>query len=141
MKVTWLGQSGYVFDYKGQRLLIDPFFSDIVEEKQGFKRLMQAPISIKELKPSTIFITHNHLDHFDPIALPKIHTFYPTISIIGPESVMKKANEMGFNLSVMKQINKGESKDVGNFRITATAAYHSDPFSVGCLIEFGEKII
>ena len=141
MKVTWLGQSGYVFDYKGQRLLIDPFFSEIVEEKQGFKRLMQAPISIKELKPSTIFITHNHLDHFDPIALPKIHTFYPTISIIGPESVMKKANEMGFNLSVMKQINKGDSIEVGDFKITATAAYHSDPFSVGCLIELGEKTI
>ena len=141
MKVTWLGQSGYVFDYKGQRLLIDPFFSDIVEEKQGFKRLMQAPILIKELKPSTIFITHNHLDHFDPIALPKIHTFYPTISIIGPESVMKKANEMGFNLSVMKQINKGDSIEVGDFKITATAAYHSDPFSVGCLIELGEKTI
>ena len=141
MKVTWLGQSGYVFDYKGQRLLIDPFFSDIVEKKQGFKRLMQAPFSIEELRPSAIFITHNHLDHFDPIALPKIHTFYPTISIIGPESVMKKANEMGFNLSVMKQINKGDSIEVGDFKITATAAYHSDPFSVGCLIELGEKTI
>jgi L-ascorbate metabolism protein UlaG (beta-lactamase superfamily) len=141
LKSTWLGQSGYLFEFNGQRLLIDPFFSDIVEEKEGFKRLMQPPISIEKLKPSAIFITHNHLDHFDPITLPEIHTFYPAISIFGPESVMKKASEMGFNLSVMKQINKGESKDVGNFRITATAAYHSDPFSVGCLIEFGEKMI
>jgi len=30
---------------------------------------------------------------------------------------------------------------LGNFRITATAAYHSDPFSVGCLIEVGDKTI
>ena len=141
MKVTWLGQSGYVFDYKGQRLLIDPFFSDIVEKKQGFKRLMQAPFSIDALNPSVIFITHNHLDHFDPIALPQIHSFYPAIPIIGPASVIKKANEMGFNPSVLKQIDKGKKIELGNFFITATAAYHSDPFSVGCLIELGDKTI
>ena len=141
MKVTWLGQSGYVFDYKGQRLLIDPFFSDIVEKKQGFKRLMQAPFSIEELRPSAIFITHNHLDHFDPIALPQIHSFYPAIPIIGPASVIKKANEMGFNPSVLRQIDKGETIEVSDFKITATAAYHSDPFSVGCLIELGDKTI
>ena len=141
MKVTWLGQSGYVFDYKGQRLLIDPFFSDIVEKKQGFKRLMQVPISIDALNPSVIFITHNHLDHFDPIALTEIHSCYPAIPIIGPASVIKKANEMGFNPSVLKQIDKGKKIELGNFFITATAAYHSDPFSVGCLIELGDKTI
>ena len=141
MKVTWLGQSGYVFDYKGQRLLIDPFFSDIVEKKQGFKRLMQAPFSIEELRPSAIFITHNHLDHFDPIALPQIHSFYANIPVIGPASVIRKANEMGFNPSVLKQIDKGKTIEVSDFKITATAAYHSDPFSVGCLIELVGKTI
>ena len=141
MKVTWLGQSGYVLDYNKQRLLIDPFFSDIVEKKQGFKRLMQAPISIEALNPSAIFITHNHLDHFDPIALPEIHSFYASIPIIGPASVMRKANEMGFDPSVLRQIDKGETIEVSDFKITATAAYHSDPFSVGCLIEVGKKTI
>ncbi|MFN3377845.1 MAG: MBL fold metallo-hydrolase, partial [Runella zeae] len=72
MKITWLGQSGFVFENEGQRLLIDPFYSDIVEQKQGLKRLMSPPISIEELRPDIIFITHNHMDHFDPIELPEI---------------------------------------------------------------------
>jgi L-ascorbate metabolism protein UlaG (beta-lactamase superfamily) len=140
-RVIWLGQSGFLFESRGEKLLIDPFYSDIVEQKEGFKRLMQAPIPIEGLDPSVIFITHNHLDHFDPIALPEIHAFYPTIPIIGPESVMKKANEMGFTPSVLKHIEKGKTIEIGNFKITATAAYHSDPFSVGCLIEVGDKTI
>ncbi len=140
-KATWLGQSSFLFENKGERLLIDPFFSDIVEQKQGLKRLMQAPIPIESLDPTVIFITHNHLDHFDPIALPEIHDFYPKIPIIGPESVMKKADEMGFNPSVLIHIEKGKTIETGNFKITATAAYHSDPFSVGCLIEIGDKTI
>ncbi|RYD71441.1 MAG: MBL fold metallo-hydrolase, partial [Sphingobacteriales bacterium] len=46
MKVTWLGQSGYLFEYSGERLLIDPFFSDVVFERQGIKRLVDPPCSI-----------------------------------------------------------------------------------------------
>lgn len=140
-KVIWLGQSGFLFESRGERLLIDPFFSDIVEQKQGLKRLMQPPIPIEGLEPSVIFITHDHLDHFDPIALPQIHAFYRNLPIIGPESVMKKANEMGFTPSVLRLIEKGKTIEIGNFKITATAAYHSDPFSVGCLIEAGDKYI
>jgi L-ascorbate metabolism protein UlaG (beta-lactamase superfamily) len=141
VNITWLGQSGFLFESHGERLLIDPFYSDVVEQKQGLKRLMQPPVPIERLNPSAIFITHNHLDHFDSIALPEIHALYPSIPIIGPESVMKKGYELGFNPSVLKQIEKGETITIGEFKLTATAAYHSDPFSVGCLIEVGDKLI
>jgi L-ascorbate metabolism protein UlaG (beta-lactamase superfamily) len=42
---------------------------------------------------------------------------------------------------VLKQIEIGKTIAIGEFKLTATAAYHSDPFSVGCLIEAGDKII
>jgi L-ascorbate metabolism protein UlaG (beta-lactamase superfamily) len=141
MKATWLGQSGYLLESEGQRLLVDPFYSDIIEQKQGLKRLMQPPIPIEKLDPSVIFITHDHIDHFDPIALPKIHALYPNIPIIGPESVMKKAQEYHFFSSVLKPIEKGKTIKKGHFKITAAAAYHGDPFSVGCVIEVEGKNI
>lgn len=141
VNITWLGQSGFLFESHGERLLIDPFYSDIVEQTQGLKRLMQPPVPIERLNPSAIFVTHNHLDHFDPIALPEIHALYPSIPIIGPESVIKKGVELGFNPSVLKQIEIGKTIAIGEFKLSATAAYHSDPFSVGCLIEAGDKII
>jgi L-ascorbate metabolism protein UlaG (beta-lactamase superfamily) len=135
MKATWLGQSGYLFESNGKRLLIDPFYSDIVEQKQGIKRLVEAPIPMRELKPDIIFITHNHLDHFDPIALPEIHELFPQTPIVGPESVILLAKEMGFDESILIELPKGSKIKLGEFEITSTAAYHSDPFAVGCLIK------
>ncbi|MFN3377846.1 MAG: MBL fold metallo-hydrolase, partial [Runella zeae] len=51
------------------------------------------------------------------------------------------AKEMGFNPSVLQLIEIGQTIETGIFKITATPTYHSDPFSVGCLIEVGDKYI
>ena len=141
MKIIWLGQGGFLLEAEGQRMLIDPFLSNIVEERQGLKRLVEPPLTINELRPDFIFITHNHLDHFDPIALPEIHHQYPKVLIAGPESVMQKAKEFNFDTSVLVRVNKSESLHFGVFKIIATPAYHSDPYTVGILIQVGGKTI
>ncbi|MDO1449382.1 MBL fold metallo-hydrolase [Rhodocytophaga aerolata] len=141
MKITWLGQSGFLIESAGHRLLIDPFMSDIVEQKQGLKRLRAFPLSIAELRPNTVFITHNHLDHFDPIALLHIHQMYPEARIAGPESVMQKAREMNFNEAVLVSMPKGRLSKLGPFTLRSTPAYHSDPYAVGCVLEAEGKII
>ena len=134
LSITWLGQGSFLFEVNGTRLLVDPFLSDIVEQREGLKRLMTPPLQIKELQPDYIFITHNHLDHFDPIALPEIHREYPNVPIYGPQSVMEKAQEMGFDQSVMHSVSIGQTYGLGCFSLLITPAYHSDPFSVGCII-------
>ena len=141
LSVTWLGQGGFLFEAEGLRLVVDPYFSNVVEEREGLKRLVTPPCTIEDLKPDAIFITHNHIDHFDPIALPEIHHQYPHVKIAGPVSVMKKAQEFNFNSSVLVRVNKGETIDLGTFRITATPSYHSDPSTVGILLEVGGQII
>jgi L-ascorbate metabolism protein UlaG (beta-lactamase superfamily) len=98
-------------------------------------------LTINELCPDLIFITHNHLDHFDPIALPEIHHQYPKVLIAGPESVMQKAKEFNFDTSVLVRAERSESLHFGVFKITATPAYHSDPYTVGVLIQVGGKTI
>jgi L-ascorbate metabolism protein UlaG (beta-lactamase superfamily) len=141
MNATWLGQSGYLFESDGQRLLIDPFYSDIVETRQGLKRLMAPPIPLLELRPDVIFITHNHLDHFDPVALPELHQAFPGAKIAGPESVMRKALELEFNRDLLVAMPKGVSHRFGAFSLRATPAYHSDPTAVGCLLKAEGKRI
>ena len=96
LSITWLGQGGFLIEAESQRLVIDPYFSNVVEEREGLKRLVAPPCTIEELRPDLIFITHNHIDHFDPIALPEIHHQYPNVKIAGPASVMKKAKEFNF---------------------------------------------
>ncbi|WP_339840798.1 MBL fold metallo-hydrolase [uncultured Maribacter sp.] len=134
LSITWLGQGSFLFEVNGTRLLVDPFLSDIVEQREGLKRLMAPPLQIKELQPDYIFITHNHLDHFDPIALPEIHKKYPTVPIYGPQSVMEKAQEMGFDRLVMHSVSIGKTYVLGCFLLAITPAYHSDPFAVGGVI-------
>jgi len=141
MKITWLGQGGYLLEIAGQRLLVDPYMSDIVEKKTGLKRLIQPPLLIEDLNPDVIFITHDHMDHFDPIALPKIHKSYPKALLAGPDSVIQKARDLNFNPSVLIALSTNESRDFGFFKITATPAFHSDPFAVGCLIQGEDTLI
>lgn len=135
MKVTWLGQSGYVFEYKGQRLVVDPYLSDIVFEKEGLKRMINPPLSVDELKPDYVFITHDHIDHFDPVTMPFIHEKFPLCEIAGPESVMRHCHRLNFNKAILTLVTKGQRIVLGEFIIHVTPAYHSDPFAVGFIIE------
>ncbi len=136
--ITWLGQGSFAFETDKTKLIIDPFLSDIVEVKQGLKRLIDPPASIEELRPDFIFITHNHLDHFDPIAMPQIHDSYPEVPIFGPKSVVNKAKELNFRESVLFEVEATQTIKAGDIEITVTPAYHSDPYAVGCLLKVDE---
>jgi len=138
---TWLGQGSFLFENGHTRLVIDPFLSDIVEHREGFKRLMDSPLSMEALNPDYILITHNHIDHFDPIALPQIHEYYPKVPILGPKSVMRLATDMGFNQEVLQELKVTEHIALGDFSVTITPAFHSDPFSIGCILKTEEQII
>lgn len=141
MKITWLGQSGYLFEHRGQRLVIDPFFSNIVLEKQGISRLMAPPMEVSDLNPGVAFITHDHLDHFDPITLAEIHKEFPTCQIAGPESVMDHAMKLDFYTSALVPMPKGVKKKFREFSIITISADHPDPYAVGLIVNVASKTI
>lgn len=121
--------------------MIDPFYSNIVEEKQGLKRLMQPPVSLEALRPDLIFITHNHVDHFDPVTLPKIHKLYPMAPVIGPQSVLKKGEEYGFDFEVLHLFKAGAQHKAKHLNLYGISTQHGDPYALGCLIETEENLV
>ena len=135
MKITWLGQSGYLLEMEIHRLVIDPFFSVIVERKQGLRRLMSPPCSIASLKPDALLVTHNHLDHFDPETVAEIMGSFPACRLIGPASVIELATKNGISDDRLGLLAAGQTVRLDNLRITATPARHSDPCAVGLLIQ------
>jgi L-ascorbate 6-phosphate lactonase len=141
MNITWLGQSGYLLEMGGQRVVIDPFFSDIVERKQGLKRLMPPPCSIKSLAPDVLFITHYHLDHFDPETVSQILNAFPSCRLLGPDSVIELATKAGFHDNRLTRMKPGETFHVGKLSLTATPARHSDPLAVGLLIQADGELL
>jgi len=140
MKITWIGQGGYLVEAAGRRLVIDPYLSDSVTKKFGLHRLAPPVIVIKDLKPDVIIITHDHLDHFDPDTLQPLMS-QSNASLLGPQSVINHGLQMGFDEKRMTLVKIGEPVRFDGFIFTPTPAMHSDAFSVGLLLEAGGKRI
>ena len=141
MRFTWIGQGGILFESDNYRLALDPYLSDIVERKQGVTRIAPPPMSVGELRPDAVFCTHNHLDHFDPETISEISEEFPHCVFAGPASVAKKCEELRISDERVKRIEKGRDLVLGGFRLMALPAIHSDPDSVGVLMECEDKKI
>ena len=87
--IYFLGQSGYVLNFKGFIIYIDPYLTDYIENPLGLNeknmsRLFPSPIDPKSIsKCDAIICTHSHVDHMDPWTINKIDTNYKLFSSIG----------------------------------------------------------
>ena len=140
MKLIWITQAGFIFETGSTRIVTDPYLSDAAEKK-GFTRLIGPPLSVPQLKPTAIFCSHDHVDHLDPLSIPKIADSYPNCVFLGPTSVVKSLKEMGVNETRIRKLDKGEQTEVGLIRLTATPAFHTDRYAVGLFVETQEFLI
>lgn len=136
MNIRWIGQSGYILDAAGIRVVIDPYLSDSIYELQGLKRLFPIPLDIESLRPDYIYCTHNHLDHFDPQTIIAIHKSFPLCKIIGPTSVIEHAHKLKIDPKNTILLNPFQQLDFAGLMLSATPAIHSDTFSTGLMIEY-----
>lgn len=133
--ITWLGQSGYLLESTGRRLVLDPYFSDAVEHLQGLRRLVPPPCPVAELQPDALLITHDHLDHFDEETVAAIMQSAPACKLIGPTSVMRHAEKIGLPAARLTPLASGARVTACGFAIAATPARHSDASAIGLLVE------
>ena len=120
MTVRFLGQSGYLLESGGTRILIDPYFSDIVGRLQGRTRMLPVPLAPEEMPCDGVFCTHNHLDHLDPdtaTLFPPDQKFYTTCEGVNTLQTLGRLNAQPLSL--------GQSVQVGSFTVTAVFASHS----------------
>ena len=88
----WLGQSGYLLQWKGRRVLIDPYLSDSLTKKYlttdkphtRMSELVIHPALLKGL--SIVSSSHNHTDHLDAETLMPVLENNPAIQLIIPEA-------------------------------------------------------
>jgi L-ascorbate metabolism protein UlaG (beta-lactamase superfamily) len=88
----WLGQSGFLLQWKGQRVLIDPYLSNSLTKKYITTNKPHERMSERVLDPEllkNIFIvtsSHNHTDHLDAETLIPVLKNNPGINFIIPEA-------------------------------------------------------
>lgn len=129
MILRFLGQSGYKLQSGNTRILIDPYFSDIVGKLQNRPRLHPIPMTPEEMPCNGVFCTHNHLDHLDPETVtlfPSEQRFYTTAD--GCNKLLELGYPNGISLT------DGQTVTVGEFSVTAVPAFHSCP-AMGLIVK------
>jgi L-ascorbate metabolism protein UlaG (beta-lactamase superfamily) len=149
----WLGQSGYLLQWQGKRVLIDPYLSDSLTKKYLTTDKPHTRISELVIKPellkniSIVSSSHNHTDHLDAESLIPILKNNPTIHFIIPEAnrnfVAERVQcENGFPIG----LNDKQAVTIDGFRFYGIPAKHNEIDRdekghckyMGYVIEFGE---
>ncbi len=122
MRLTYLGQCGFLFETAGVRIATDPYLSDSIP---GWQRRYPAPCTLSELQPDAILISHAHCDHLDPQTLGPYRADGGDCPIAAPAPECAPLYSLGFSRVI--EARAEQSFTVGTVRITPIMCAHTVP--------------
>lgn len=120
MRITWIGQGGYVIKSGETEIMVDPYLSDIVGLLHGRPRLYPAPFSAESITADAVICTHDHLDHLDPESIEKMRNEQFFITTSEGVEHLEKLGKKNY-----KAVAAGDVITIGDFEITIVYAKHS----------------
>ena len=127
----WLGQSGFLIQWQGKHLLLDPYLSDSLTEKYADTdkpHIRMTELIINPAKLDFIDVvtsSHIHTDHLDARTLIPFIKANPHLKLIIPEANRHiVADRLDTDLFFATGLNDGESADINGFRFIALPAAH-----------------
>jgi L-ascorbate 6-phosphate lactonase len=140
MKVTWLTQAGLYFKNSHLNILVDPYLTDCMGERDSKKaRRIPTDESFFNIKPDLILITHDHIDHCNEKTLRRFfESADKEITILASEGAYNHLLPMaeGHNLVLLAPHSVWS---VNGVTFYAVHAEHSDRSAVGFIIDDGKK--
>ncbi|HEX7016472.1 MAG TPA: MBL fold metallo-hydrolase [Cyclobacteriaceae bacterium] len=132
-RLWWLGQSGFLLQWKGKRVLIDPYLSDSLTRKyeqtdKPHIRMSERVIDPDLLKGIDIVTSsHNHTDHLDAGTLIPVLRNNPDAAFLIPEANRKFVSERtgvpsGFPIGMTD----GGAVRIGDFTFHGVPARHNE---------------
>ena len=135
MKITWLGLAGLMMETGGKIIFIDPYLSNSVAKINplNFRRV---PVEehFLHIKPDVIICTHNHLDHVDPETLKYYLEGDCSVTVLASAAAWEEVRKFGGKHNYLR-FNRHTEITLGDIRFIAVKAEHSDPHSIGVIIE------
>ena len=120
----YIGGAGYVVRTAATTLLVDPFLGPSVPP--DWVRGVPPPFAGSELADfgplAAVVMSHEHLDHADPVALPLIAQETQALAI-GPASAIAVARENGFTADRLRALAIDGTMTVGDLTLTGAPAY------------------
>jgi L-ascorbate metabolism protein UlaG (beta-lactamase superfamily) len=133
MKLTWLGQGGFLVVSGRWRLAVDPYLSDALAG-EGLARMTPPPCSPQELSPTLVVCTHDHADHLDSQTIPPIAQAFSGCLFAGPATVVRHLGELGIGPDRCRVLGGGEKLPHGCMTIAAAPARHEGD-AIGVIVQ------
>jgi L-ascorbate metabolism protein UlaG (beta-lactamase superfamily) len=129
----WLGQSGFLLQWKGKRVLMDPYLSDSLTNKYAATDKPHIRISERVMDPellkniSIVSSSHNHTDHLDAETLIPVLKNNPGVKFIIPEANREfVADRINCKKEFPVGLTAGQSITVDEFTFHGIPAKHNE---------------
>lgn len=133
LHLWWLGQSGFLLQWRGAHLLFDPYLSDSLTRKYAGTDKPHVRMTARTVDPARLdFIdvvtsSHNHTDHLDAETLRPMLGANPGMRLVIPEANRAfVAARLGIEPAVPVGLDDGTSSEVSGFRFHGIAAAHDE---------------
>ena len=132
LHLWWLGQSGFLVQWSGRHLLLDPYLSDSLTHKYAgtdkphvrMTELVVAPERLSFVDVATS--SHNHTDHLDPETLIPLLRANPRMELIIPEANREfVVNRLEVMAEFPRGLDAGQAAAAGGFKFHAVPASHN----------------
>jgi L-ascorbate metabolism protein UlaG (beta-lactamase superfamily) len=131
LRLWWLGQAGFLVQWQGRHLLLDPYLSDSLTAKYAATDKPHVRLTARAVDPKALDMvdvvtsSHNHTDHLDHETLWPLLAANPALTLVIPEANREfVAERLKTDPAWPRGLVHGTSVDVGPFRITALAVAH-----------------
>jgi L-ascorbate metabolism protein UlaG (beta-lactamase superfamily) len=126
LAVTWFGHASALLEIDGQRVLVDPVWSDRVSPSPllGPIRMHPAPVPLRALPPvDAVVISHDHYDHLD---LPTVRALLSgsEARFVVPLGIGVHLRTWGVPENRIVELDWDGSTTIGGLTITCTEARH-----------------
>lgn len=135
MKITWLGQAGFLFEIGASTIIVDPYLSDSCH-KVNPRSYRRFPVdeAFLDIKPDVLILTHSHLDHTDPETLDHYLKDKSGVTVLASANAWEKVRAYGPDHNYV-MFNDGTEFTVGPITFRAVHAEHSDPAAIGVVFD------
>ncbi len=142
-RLWWLGQSGFLLQWNGVHILLDPYLSDSLTKKYANTdkpHIRMEPIVVEPARLGFVDVvtsSHNHTDHLDAETLGPL---WGRPRMLIPElNRAFVADRLRVEPGVLTGLGDGEKVELAGVRFTGVMSAHEEPSPayMGYVLEFG----
>lgn len=130
-RLWWLGQSGFLLQWQGLHVLLDPYLSDSLTKKYSqtdkphvrMTELVVSPAKLSMIDIATS--SHNHTDHLDAETLSPILAANRRLKLVIAEANRRfVADRLRIDADVAVGLDDGNSVEISGIRFSGIASAH-----------------